>query len=125
MAEKKQSLKDKPQLYTDEEYVKLSSDFEQIQTCTSMYLSPLGTMGGLHLFYEIYNNSWDECMKNNYPKPKSIYVTFCEATRKFTVIDEGRGIPTALLKDTVMTKHMSTKFAKSGHRVKGQPGMYG
>lgn len=115
----------KVSMYKDDTYIKLESDTEQIRTCTSMYLSPLETMGALHLFYEIYNNSVDECIKNDLPKPKKIYVTFNETLRKFTITDEGRGIPIELLRDVVTTKHYSTKFAKGGQRVKGQPGMYG
>ena len=64
--------------------------------------------------------------QNAHKKIKRIYVSFSEKKQKFTVMDEGRGIPMDILKDAVMTKHVTTKnLSLSDSRNKKQTGLNG
>ena len=79
-------------------------------------------------FKEVFNNSLDEMnnKQNAHKKIKRIYVSFSEKKQKFTVMDEGRGIPMDILKDAVMTKHVTTKnLSLSESRNKKQTGLNG
>ena len=79
-------------------------------------------------FKEVFNNSLDEMnnKQNAHKKIKRIYVSFSEKKQKFTVMDEGRGIPMDILKDAVMTKHVTTKnLSLSDSRNKKQTGLNG
>lgn len=119
--------KDKQTAFTDDVYMKMANEIEQIRSSVSMYVSPLGTMGGIHLLKEIVNNAIDEAMneKSSSINSKKIYVTFDERSTKFTVTDEGRGIPLDLLKEVVCEKHVGTKTMGKANRNKDLAGMNG
>lgn len=104
----------------------MANQIEEIRSSISMYVSPLGTQGGLHLCKEIVNNAIDEAMNaESKINTRKIYVTFNEGTRQFTITDEGRGIPLDFLKDTVCKKHMGTKTIGKANRNKDLAGMNG
>lgn len=112
----------------DDQFIALKDELVQIRYSRGMYVGDGGNKGALHLFKEVFNNSLDEMnnIANAYKKVKRIYVSFSEKTQKFTVMDEGRGIPMDVLKDAVMTKHVTTKnLSLSESRNKKQTGLNG
>lgn len=111
-------------VYSDDTYMALVNEFDQIRTCIGMYISKANTEGAMHLWKEIFNNALDECVNPHSPS-KKIYVTFDEVKHEFTVTDEGRGIPFAELVSVSTKKHTSTKFVRSEPWMKGQAGRNG
>lgn len=112
--------------FKDDVYMTMANQIEEIRSSISMYVSPLGTQGGLHLCKEIVNNAIDEAMNpESTINSRKIYVTFDERTRRFTITDEGRGIPLDFLKETVCKKHMGTKTIGKANRNKDLAGMNG
>ena len=112
----------------DDQFIALKDELFQIRLARGMYVGDGGNKGALHLFKEVFNNSLDEMnnIANDHKKVKRIYVSFSEKLQKFTVMDEGRGIPMDILKDAVMTKHVTTKnLTLSESRNKKQTGLNG
>ena len=112
----------------DDQFIALRDELVQIRLSRGMYVGDGGNKGALHLFKEVFNNSLDEMnnAQNAYKKVKRIYVSFSEKSQKFTVMDEGRGIPMDILKEAVMTKHVTTKnLTLSESRNKKQTGLNG
>ena len=112
----------------DDQFIALRDELVQIRLSRGMYVGDGGNKGAMHLFKEVFNNSLDEMnnKQNAHKKIKRIYVSFSEKKQKFTVMDEGRGIPMDILKDAVMTKHVTTKnLSLSESRNKKQTGLNG
>lgn len=112
----------------DDQFIALRDELVQIRLARGMYVGDGGNKGALHLFKEVFNNSLDEMnnAQNAYKKVKRIYVSFSEKKQMFTVMDEGRGIPMDILKEAVMTKHVTTKnLSLSDSRNKKQTGLNG
>ena len=95
----------------DDQFIALRDELQAIRYARGMYIGDGGNKGAMHLFKEIFNNCLDEMNneQNAYKKVKRIYVSFSEKKQKFTVMDEGRGIPMDILEEAVMTKHVTTK----------------
>lgn len=111
--------------FKDDKFVYLQDELDAIRGAMRMYIPRGETDGALHLFKEIFNNALDECNNENSPANK-IIVEFRESECKFSVSDEGRGIPTDILIDAVMKKHVSTKLVDlSETRNKRQTGIHG
>ena len=112
----------------DDTFIALRSELDQIRFSRTMYVGDSGVKGAFHLFKEVFNNALDEMNnpENASKKVKRIYVSFSEKLQKFTVADEGRGIPMDMLVDSVMTKHFTTKSVDlSKVRNKKQTGLHG
>ena len=112
----------------DDQFIALRDELQQIRLARSMYVGDGGNKGALHLFKEVFNNSLDEMNNaaNASKKVKRIYVSFSEKSQQFTIMDEGRGIPMDILKEAVMTKHVTTKnLTLSESRNKKQTGLNG
>lgn len=112
----------------DDQFIALRDELISIRLSLGMYVGDGGDKGAMHLFKEIFNNCLDEMnnSQNAYKKVKRIYVSFSEKQQKFTIMDEGRGIPMDILKEAVMTKHVTTKnLTLSESRNKKQTGLNG
>ena len=112
----------------DDQFIALRDELVSIRYARGMYVGDGGNKGAMHLFKEIFNNCLDEMNneQNAYKKVKRIYVSFSEKKQKFTVMDEGRGIPMDILEEAVMTKHVTTKnLVLSESRNKKQTGLNG
>lgn len=112
----------------DDQFIALRDELQSIRYSIGMYIGDGGNKGAMHLFKEVFNNSLDEMNneQNSHKKVKRIYVNFSEKSQKFTVMDEGRGIPIDILKEAVMTKHVTTKnLTLSESRNKKQTGLNG
>lgn len=120
--------KDKVAGIQDDQFIALRDELMSIRMSRTMYVGDSGAKGAFHLFKEVFNNALDEMNNeaNASKKVKRIYVSFSEKHQKFTVLDEGRGIPMDNLVDAVMTKHYTTKsVAISTSRNKKQTGLHG
>lgn len=120
--------KDKVDGVVDDQFIALRSEFEQVRHSRTMYVGDSGAKGALHLFKEVFNNALDEMNNDAHAsrKTKRVYVSFSEKLQKFTVLDEGRGMPTDVLVDAVMVKHFTTKsVGLSTSRNKKHTGLHG
>lgn len=113
----------------DDQFFYTKDEIEAVRLHRTMYIFADQTDGAMHLIREIVNNAIDEaCSKNSHWDriKKKIHIIFNQPERRITVIDNGRGIPTDVLVDAVMKKHLSTKtVALSQSRNKKVTGLNG
>jgi DNA gyrase subunit B len=109
----------------DDTFIHLADEITSIREAKTMYIPGTENTAALHLLKEIFNNSLDE-LNNPNSIGNTIYVEFYKSECKFVVTDNGRGIPIDIISDTVMKKHVSTKFMNlSDSRNKKQTGIHG
>lgn len=102
----------------DEMYIK-QSDIDAIQHRPSMYISSVGMGGVLQLCKELSDNSRDECGKKDSPGDK-IYIEITD--KSFLVKDNGRGIPTDLLRVIYETNQAGSNMLRAGGETIGENG---
>lgn len=102
----------------DEIYVK-KSDIDAIRKRPSMYAAAVGSAGALHICKEIIDNNRDECFKKDSPGN----VINVEITEKGMISrDNGRGIPTKLLRVIHETNQAGSNMTRSGGATAGENG---
>lgn len=96
----------------DDKYTIIHNDVEKIIARPTMYITSLGELGAFHLVKEIIDNNRDECIK----KESMGDTILVELTNKqITTRDNGRGIPTNLLREVFETIQAGTNMTRSGH----------
>lgn len=116
--------KDDIVIYNDDVYEEIVNEFDQIRTARTMYISKSQTEGALHLTHEGVNNGMDEGANPGSPAD-TMDITLDERSQKFSVSDNGRGIPFEKMVDVCSKKHTSTKFRREGEKMKEQSGRNG
>jgi DNA gyrase/topoisomerase IV subunit B len=103
----------------DDKITIIESDVKKIQTRPTMYISSLGEMGVLHLCKEIIDNNRDECFKEESPG-NTIHI---EITDDYIMSkDNGRGIPTKLLRVVHETNQAGSNMTRSHGTTAGENG---
>lgn len=98
--------------YQDDVFDHLKSDIQKIRVRHRQYISYSNEAGAKSVVDEIINNSLDECRTPRSPGNK-IQIEFDERTGFITVIDNGRGIPTAILEELFTSLNMGSNINTS------------
>lgn len=99
----------------DQKMWHLESDIQKIQVKTNMYIKEYGPEGTFHLFREIAQNNFDECLESDSPG-QNIDITYDLATEIVRCEDDGRSFNEAdyPLKIFCTTLQSGSKFFRSG-----------
>lgn len=112
-------MANKPTNFKDDEIYIKESDIDAIRRRPSMYAASVGSAGALHICKEIIDNNRDECFKKESPG-NEINI---EITDKGIVSrDNGRGIPTKLLRVVHETNQAGSNMTRSGGATAGENG---
>ena len=96
----------------DDKYTFLNSDIDKIRNKYRMYISYNGPMAAKAIVMEIIYNALDEC---NSPRSMGnlINITYDETLDMITVSDNGRGIPTNVIDDLLVTLNSGSNIISS------------
>ena len=96
----------------DDHYKIIHTDIEKIIARPTMYITAVGEAGAFHMVKEIIDNNRDECIKKGSPG-NQIYVEITD--KQLITRDNGRGIPTDIIREVFETLQAGTNMTRSGH----------
>ena len=96
----------------DDKYTFLDSDVDKIRTKFRMYISYNGILAAKAIVMEIIYNALDEC---NSPRSfgNKIEIIYDERIDQITVSDNGRGIPTEVIDNLMITLNSGSNIDSS------------
>lgn len=97
----------------------IETDVEKMQRRPTMYIAKLGEMGALHLCKELIDNNRDECYKKDSPGD-TIHIDITD--KQITTRDNGRGIPTKLLRIVHETNQAGSNMTREHGETGGENG---
>lgn len=108
------------------ENIGILKGLEAIRKRPSMYVDDIGLAGFKTICREPTDNSFDEAL-NGHGEVIEFHVSYADGMPTFTIIDNGRGIPIDLNKETgrsvlidlVETPHAGGKFDQSNYKMSG------
>lgn len=105
--------------FKDDKITVIKNDLKRIIARPGMYISSLGSAGVFHLCKEIIDNVRDECYKKESPGD-SIYLEITD--RYLLARDNGRGIPTDLVRIVHETIQAGSNMTRDGGATAGENG---
>ena len=103
----------------DDSYYVKKNDIDAIRKRPTMYVGHLGPKGVLHCCKEIIDNNADECNKEDSNGDSiAVYIT----DQEITTIDNGRGIPTNMLRTVFETMQAGSNMERAGGATRGENG---
>lgn len=109
----------KRKIVKDDSFYVKKNDIDAMRRRPTMYIGSLGEAGVFHLCKEIIDNNNDECIKPNSPGDKiDILVT----DKYLRTRDNGRGIPTNMLRVIMETNQAGSNMTRSGGMTTGENG---
>lgn len=103
----------------DDQIEVIESDVEKMQRRPTMYIGSLGEMGALHLCKEVIDNNRDECQKPDSPGDT---IVIDVNSKELTSRDNGRGIPTNLLRIVHETNQAGSNMTRAHGTTAGENG---
>jgi len=109
-----------PKKFKDDKYKIIHRDLDKIKARPTMYVSALGEAGVLHLCKEIIDNNRDEVTKAESPG-NEIFIDI--ADKYLMTRDNGRGIPTDILREVLETLQAGSNMTRTGGATSGENGV--
>lgn len=104
----------------DDKIAIIKNDVEKIRHRPTMYVSSLGDAGVFHLCKEIIDNNRDEVIKKESPG-NNIVIDITD--RGIFSRDDGRGIPTPILREVLETIQAGSNMTRAGGKTAGENGV--
>ena len=106
-----------------DKFITLDDFVDQVRQTPDVYIGPLGNIGYITLFREVFQNVIDEILKKDSPATGGI-VSFDQREMKVIVEDNGRGFPHGEIERIIMSDHTSTNYVKEKYQyTSGKNGM--
>ena len=106
--------------FKDDQYTIKKDDLDAIRLRPSMIIGSIGETGVLHLCKEIIDNNRDECFKQDSPGDT---ITIDITDKCLQTQDNGRGIPTNLLRVVHETSNAGSNMTRAGGSTAGENGI--
>ena len=100
--------------FKDDEYKIIHNDVKKIMHRPSQYISSLGEAGVFHLCKELIDNNRDECLKKESP---GNMILIDVTDKQITTRDNGRGIPTDMMREVYETIQAGTNMTRANHNA--------
>ena len=100
--------------FKDDEYKIIHNDVKKIMHRPSQYISSLGEAGVFHLCKELIDNNRDECLKKESP---GNMILIDVTDKQITTRDNGRGIPTDIMREVYETIQAGTNMTRANHNA--------
>lgn len=109
----------KSKKFKDDVYYVKTSDIDAIRKRPSMYVASVNEAGVFHLCKEIIDNNCDECYKADSP---GNHIVIIVTDKEIFTRDNGRGIPTSILRTVFETMQAGSNMERAGGMTKGENG---
>ena len=103
----------------DDKFTVILEDIKKMRARPTMYIGSLGDAGVFHLCKEIIDNNRDECIKPDSPG-NTIRIEMTD--KEITTSDNGRGIPTNMLRVVHETNQAGSNMTRAGGMTAGENG---